>query len=131
MPRSSPPPPRTWWRSRVASFGFAFAGARDLLSTQPHARIHAAATVAVAGAGVGFGVSPTEAALLALAVGLVWATEALNTALEALVDLVHPEWARPAGRVKDLAAGAVLFAAAGAASAGGMVFGPYVLALLR
>ena len=124
-PSSPPPPPPTWWRSRVASFGYAWAGFRDLVRTQPHARIHAAATFLVTVAAVCFGVSPTEAAVLALAVGLVWTAEALNTAVELLVDLVHPAWARPAGRVKDLAAGGVLCAALGAAAAGILVLGPY------
>ena len=131
VPPSNPqtPPPR-WWRSRVASFGYAWAGVRDLVLTQPHARFHLLATVAVAGAALGFGVSPLEGAALALAVGLVWCAEALNTALEFFVDIVHPEWARPAGRVKDMAAAAVLLAAIAAGLAGAFVLLPRAYALL-
>ena len=106
------------------------AGVRDLISTQAHARVHLVATVAIAAAAYGFGVSPPEAAALALAVGLVWCAEALNTAIEFLVDLVHPGWARPAGRVKDMAAGAVLLAAAAAALTGAIVLVPRIYKLL-
>ena len=131
VPPSNPqtPPPR-WWRSRVESFGYALAGVRDLVATQPHARFHLLATVGVAGAAVGFGVSTLEAAALALAIGMVWCAEAVNTALEFLVDLVHPGWARPAGRVKDMAAGAVLLAALAAAVTGAIVFVPRIRELL-
>lgn len=105
-------------------------GIRDLVATQPHARFHALATIGVIAAGFGFGVSRLEAAVLGIAVATVWTAEAFNTAIEALVDLVHPDWARPAGRVKDLAAGAVLLAACGAAVAGVLIFYPYVLPLV-
>lgn len=65
---------------------------------------------------------------VALAAGGVWTAEALNTALEWLVDLAHPEWAEPAGRIKDVAAAAVLLAALAAAAVGVLVFGPRALA---
>ena len=129
-PSNPPPPPPKWWRSRVRSFGYAWAGVRDLVATQPHARFHLLATVGVAGAAYGFGVSPLEWVSLVLAIGMVWCAEAMNTALEFLVDLVHPEWARPAGRVKDMAAGAVLLAAVTAASTGAIVFLPRIYHLL-
>ena len=129
-PSNPQTPPPTWWRSRLRSFGYAAAGVADLVRTQPHARFHLLATVAVAGAALGFGVSPLEAAVLALAIGLVWCAEAMNTAVELLVDLVHPDWARPAGRVKDMAAGAVLLAAAAAAFTGAFVLLPRIYQLL-
>ncbi len=131
MPPSNPPPrPRKWLRSRVASFGYAFGGIATLVRTQPHAQIHLLATVSVGAAAYGFGVSHLELALLVLAVGTVWTAEAANTSIEFLVDLVHPEWHEVAGKVKDLAAGAVLFAAAAAAGVGVLVFLPYVWRLL-
>ena len=59
--------------------------------------------------------------MLALAVALVAAVELANTALEALVDLVSPGDHPLAKRAKDIAAGAVLVASAGAAAAGACV----------
>jgi diacylglycerol kinase len=50
--------------------------------------------------------------------------EVINTAVEELVDLLHPGKSPAAGRVKDLAAGAVLLAAIGAAVAGVLILGP-------
>ena len=64
------------------------------------------------------------------AIGLVWTAEGLNTAIEALVDLVSPEQHPLAGRAKDVAAGAVLLAALAATAIGLLVFGPRLLALL-
>ncbi len=49
---------------------------------------------------------------------------------EFLVDFVSPEYNELAGKVKDLAAGAVLFAALMAAAIGVLIFGPYLLALI-
>jgi diacylglycerol kinase len=52
--------------------------------------------------------------------------EAVNTAIEYLTDLVSPEYNPLAGKVKDIAAGAVLIAAIGAVVAGVMIFLPKV-----
>ena len=57
-----------------------------------------------------------------LATGLVWVAESFNTALEFLTDLVSPEWRPLAGQVKDLAAAAVLLAAATALTVGVLIF---------
>jgi undecaprenol kinase len=51
-------------------------------------------------------------AILALAVGLVIVAELANSALETLIDHVHPERHPEIGAAKDIAAGAVLVASA-------------------
>jgi len=114
----------------MQSFGHAVRGLGVLLRTQHNARIHAAATVLVIAAGALARISTVEWALVALAVAGVWAAEALNTSIEFLVDLTSPEPHPLAARAKDVAAGAVLVAAVGAAIVGGFVFGPHILALL-
>lgn len=78
-------------------------------------------------AGAAVGLSRGEWALLALAAGLVLAVELVNSAGEALVDLLHPQQDPRAGRVKDLLAGAALLAAAAAAAVGLLVFLPHLL----
>lgn len=105
------------------SLGFAFRGLKMLVVSENNARIHLAATGGVLAAGVVFDVSKTEWLWLALAVALVWLTEAANTALEKLVDLVSPEFHPLAGQVKDLAAASVLIAALFALVVAGVVFG--------
>ena len=117
----------SYLRARLRSFGHAFRGVGVLLSTQPNARIHAAATILVVATGALFGISTVEWVLIALAVAIVWAAEALNTAIEFLVDLASPELHPLAAKAKDVAAGAVLVAAIGSAIVGCLVFGPYVL----
>ena len=132
MPGASPAPGTRpgLLRRRAASFGHAVRGVGAALRSEVHLQFHALATAAVLGAGWFFGLSFTEWALVALAVGSVWAAELFNTALEALTNLVSPDYHPLAGRAKDVAAGAVLLAALGALAVGGCVFGPKVWALL-
>ena len=123
--------PSSYLNGRLRSFGHAFRGLKVLLQTQHNARIHAAATLLVVAAGALFGISPVEWALVALAVASVWTAEALNTAIEFLVDLASPELHPLAAKAKDVAAGAVLVAAIGSLIVGVLVFGPHVLKLLQ
>lgn len=116
--------------ARLRSFGHAFRGLKILLQTQHNARIHALATIVVAAAGAFARISLTEWALIALAIACVWAAEAVNTAIESAVDLVSPDLHPLAAKAKDVAAGAVLVTAIGAALVGGIVFVPYALRLL-
>ena len=88
------------------------------------------ATVVVIGAGFFFGLSRIEWGLVVFAITLVWTAEAVNTAIESVVDLVSPERHPVAGRAKDAAAGAVLAAAIGAALIGACVFGSRIAAWL-
>lgn len=57
--------------------------------------------------------APGERAVLLLCISAVIAAEAANTAVEAVVDLVSPEWNERARIAKDAAASAVLVLAAG------------------
>jgi diacylglycerol kinase len=111
-------------RQRAASFGYAFRGVGAALRTEVHLRLHAVATVAVIGLGLYFRLARWEWAAVALSVGAVWCAELVNTAVEAVVNLVSPEYHPLAGRAKDVAAGAVLVMALAALAVGLLVFGP-------
>jgi len=113
--------------ARARSFRDAFRGLAVLLATQHNAWIHAVATLAVLAMGFWLGCTPLEWAVLALAIALVWLAEGLNTALEALGDAVSADLHPLVGRAKDVAAGAVLLAAIGAAVAGLLIFVPRLL----
>ncbi len=115
------------WAARGRSFRHAFRGVATLLAEQHNTRIHAAMTAAVVVAGLLVGVSGLEWAVLALAIGLVWAAEAGNSALEWLCDVASPEFHPLVRKAKDAAAAAVLVAAGAAAAAGLLVFVPHVL----
>jgi diacylglycerol kinase (ATP) len=118
-------------RARVASLGHALRGLAALLASQHNAWIHAAATLGVCTLGGLFGISAGEWLVLVLAISAVWSAEAMNTAFESLCDLVAPERRMLVQRIKDVAAGAVLVSAAGAAMVGLIVFGPRLLSLVR
>ncbi len=114
-------------RGRAKSFYYAGAGIRRFFRNEHNAWIHIAATVAVVIAGFLLKVSRMEAAVLALATGLVWVTEMLNTCLEQAMDLISRERHPQIGFIKDLAAGAVLVAALTALVTGLFIFIPHIL----
>lgn len=116
---------------RIRSVKFALRGLRTMVASQHNAWIHAAATVVVVAAGVILGLSASEWCWIVLAIGSVWTAEALNTAFEFLTDVASPDFHPLAEKAKDVAAGAVLLSAIGAAIIGALVFGPKVVALLE
>jgi diacylglycerol kinase len=116
--------------SRAASFRHAFAGIWSLLYTEPNARLHALATALVLALGVWLDIGIIQWALIAFAIGLVWTTEACNTALEAIGNVASPEYHPLTGRAKDLSAAAVLISALTAACVGVLVLGPPLWARL-
>jgi diacylglycerol kinase len=118
-------------RKRLHSFRFAFKGIADLVSTQPNARIHLISMVAVIAAGFYFKVSHTEWMALIVCIGLVFALEAANTAIEYLTDLVSPDYHPLAGKAKDAAAAAVLLGSIAAVAVGLIIFLPKVSALIH
>ncbi|HZW53201.1 MAG TPA: diacylglycerol kinase family protein, partial [Candidatus Elarobacter sp.] len=117
-PGSAAPPRR---HSLAAAFGYAFAGLAAAWRTQRNLRIHAVLALAVVIAGVLLRLPPLGWAVVALAIGLVLAAELLNTALEAVVDLVSPDDHPLAKRAKDVAAAGVLAASLAALAAGAFV----------
>ena len=117
-------------KDRLASFGNAFRGIRNMCATQHNAWLHATATSIVFSAGVVFRLSNLEWCCLILCFMAVWTTEALNTAVELVIDLVSPEYHPLAGKAKDVAAGAVLIAAIGSLIVGALVFAPYAWTMI-
>lgn len=111
-------------RREGRSFRCALRGIGGILATEPHARFHAVAGAVMLLAGWWTGLDAGEWMLLVFAIGLVWTAEALNTALEYLTDLLHPERHPLAARAKDAAAGAVLLASLTAAAVGFLLFAP-------
>ena len=101
-----------------------------MLRTQPNAWIHSLLTITVIGLSVWLDLTSLEWALIVVAIGLVWTTEFINTALEATVDLVSPNIHPLAKIAKDVMAGAVLAAAITSALIGLLVLGPPLLARL-
>lgn len=111
---------------RVQSFKYAFRGIWTMLRTQRNAWIHAAATIAVLIFGGLCSLTRFEWCWIVLAIISVWTAESLNTSLEALTDLASPEIHPLAEKTKDVAAGAVLITAIGAAIIGLLIFIPHL-----
>ena len=109
---------------RLKSFTFAFSGIAAMLRTQHNAWIHLAATIVAIASGFWFAIERGEWVWLIVAIVAVWTAEALNTAFELLCDVASPEFHPLVKQAKDVAAAAVLIAAAGATVIGLMVFLP-------
>lgn len=112
----------------LAGFVHAARGLR-VASRQRNFRVELAAAGVILVAGWRLQVSATEWALLVLCIFWVLGMEALNTAVETLADRVSRERDPLIGQAKDIAAGAVLLAASGAAVIGLIVFLPYLTTL--
>ncbi len=115
------------WRRTRRSFRFAFAGMAHMIRSQPNARIHLVIAAVACGLAVWLRLPPLAWALLAAMIGLVLALEALNTAVEAVVDLASPDHHELARVAKDCAAAAVLIAALVSLAVGACLFLPPLL----
>jgi diacylglycerol kinase (ATP) len=113
-------------RRQINSFGYALKGLRTAFATQQNFKVQVAAAFAVAAAGIYFSITPVEWALVAFAIALVMVAELLNTAIELLTDHVQPTHHPLAGKVKDVAAAAVLLSFIAACIIGVIVFGKYL-----
>jgi diacylglycerol kinase len=109
---------------RLLSFAYAFEGWAYVLRTQPNAWIHASISIAVFVLAFWLGLSWIEWAILILTMMVVWMAEFLNTALEAVVDMIMPEYHPLAKTAKDVAAATVLVAAIGSVVIGLLILGP-------
>jgi len=114
------------FQKRIKSFGYAFNGIRLLFFSQANARIHLFVALAVVIAGLLCRISSTEWLAIIVCISLVIGMEAMNTAVEWLTDLISPEYHPLAGKVKDVAAAAVLITVIGAVVAGLIIFIPRI-----
>lgn len=114
-------------RKRQRSLGYAWQGLRVFWKTEPHALVHAMATVIAIAAGCWFHLNKNEWKWLLIAIFLVWITEILNTAIEKLADIVSPGYSIAVKQVKDMTAAAVLLSAAFAVVTGLIIFLPKII----
>jgi len=75
-------------------------------------------------AGFYFDISATEWMLQIMAIGLVVAVEGMNTVAEKIADFIHPDFHKKIGFIKDIASGAVFFAALAAVAVGLIIYYP-------
>ena len=113
------------------SFHYAVRGVIFLLKSEQNARIHAVVTICVGVAAYILEVSRLEAAILFIAIILVFAIEIINTAIEKVFDLCYPGKHDLIKSVKDAMAGAVFISAVIATVVAVLVFLPHVKALFH
>ena len=110
------------------SFYFAFKGIADLFSGRhPNAMVHLMAVVSVCIAGYFFKISAFEWLVIMLCFVAVISMEAMNSAIEYVVDLASPDYHPLAEKAKDMAAGAVLLAAIGSVIIALIIFLPKII----
>lgn len=111
----------------IKSFNYARAGASHAIRTQRNMAIHLCVAAAVLLFAWRLKVSRGELAILVLAVFGVIVTEMVNTSLEELVNILSPAQRKEAELAKNVAAAAVLLAAAGALIVGILIFLPRLI----
>ncbi|MBS3753861.1 MAG: diacylglycerol kinase family protein [Anaerolineales bacterium] len=116
----------SFFKSRWQSIRIAFEGVVFLFRTQKNAWIHASITVFVVLLGLLIRLNRLEWVLILLTMGVVWAAESFNTAMEVLVDFVSPEQQPMAKICKDVSAAGVLITAGISVLVGLLIFLPHI-----
>lgn len=111
-------------KSRWQSIQYALQGIKHPLRTEPNTWVHAGISVAVIIMGIWLTLTPLEWAILLLTMSLTWAAEFFNTALEAALDLLHPQPHPKVKIAKDISAAAVLITAFFSVLIGLLILGP-------
>ncbi|WP_428225606.1 diacylglycerol kinase family protein [Flavobacterium sp.] len=114
----------TFFTGRLKSVGFAAKGAFKLITTEHSVMAQSSLAIIMSVAGYYFQISKEEWMFQIFAFGLVLSIEGLNTAVEKIADFVHPDFHERIGFIKDIAAGAVFFAAITAMVIGGFIYLP-------
>ena len=115
-------------RHRV-SFGNAISGCWWVLKHHPNFRVHLLLSGLALGAGFFFQISRAEFLTIVFMIILGLSTEMVNTAIEAMTDLITKERREEAKIAKDVSAGMMLITALGATFVAGIIFLPRLAAL--
>lgn len=118
-------------KSRLGSFRYAFRGLRLLLKNEHNSRIHFFTALVAVAMGFLLKINLFEWSVLIIVTGIVFLTELFNSSLETLSDIVDNEYNERIRDAKDYAAAAVLVAAIISILAGGIIFIPKILDLLK
>ena len=112
---------------RLKSVKFAFLGAVKLITTEHSIMVQFSIGIVMTIAGFYFNITTTEWLFQTMAIGLIMSIEGLNTAVEKIADFIHPDYHERIGFIKDIAAGAVFFAALTAIAIGLIIYIPKFL----
>lgn len=121
--------PRTS-HDRIESAKYALAGLLFLLRRQQSMQWILLVSLTVSSLALILQVDMTQMLILLLALGVVWVTEAINTALEAAVNLITTDLHPMAKVCKDCAAAATLIASSLASLLTLLIIGPPLMRIL-
>jgi len=115
----------------INSFKYSFQGLEYAYKYEQSMLLHAIAVIIVVTFGIIFDIDKVEWLFCVLFMGLVMATELINTSLEAVVDLVSPNIHPLAKIAKDTASAAVFIFSLAAAVSGVIIFAPKILEIFK
>lgn len=111
---------------RIRGGGYALKGAWTLIRTEPSIQVQVVISILITIAGFYFEITKEEWIFQIFSIGLVLSTEGINSSIEGIADFVHPDFHSKIGYIKDVAAGAVLFAAVTAVIIACFIYLPYL-----
>ncbi len=111
---------------RIRGGGYALKGAWILIKSEHSIQVQVGIAVLITALGFYLDISKSDWMFQFFAIGLVLSSEGLNSAVEGIADFVHPDFHTKIGYIKDVAAGAVLFAAITAIIIAGFIYLPYL-----
>ena len=116
---------------RLKSFAYAFNGLKILIKEEHNARIHLFLTFLVILMGIIFKINHYEWIIIIFAIGLVFALETVNSAIENMADFVCNQQNEKIKKIKDLSAAAVLITAIAAGLIGIIIFLPKIIVWVK
>jgi diacylglycerol kinase (ATP) len=117
----------SFFSGRLKSVSFAVKGAVKLITTEHSVMVQFFIGIIMTFVGFFMHITTTEWLFQTLAIGLVMSIEGINTAVEKIADFIHPNYHERIGFIKDIAAGAVFFAALTAILIGLIIYVPKFL----
>lgn len=113
------------------SFKYSIDGIKYAYKNEQSMFIHVLATIAVVIANIALGVNFTEWAITLIIIGVVMASELINTAIEAVVDLVTLEIHPLAKIAKDCGSAATFVLSILAVFIALLIYVPYIIELFK
>jgi len=107
---------------KLFNIKFAVKGIQICLKNESNFRIHIVGGILTTIAGFYFDISSTEWMIQLIGIGLIMSAEAMNTAIEEVVNFISPDWNKQAGVIKDIASGAVLLISIFVIICGGIIY---------
>jgi diacylglycerol kinase (ATP) len=117
-------------KERIKSLVFAWRGLLYLISKEDSFKYQLLFAFVFVIAGFYFDISTSEWFAQLGITALVLSVEGLNSAIEKLADYIQPNYDKDIGKIKDIAAGAVLVSGLFALVVGLIIYIPYFLALI-